>query len=357
MSVLMSHTHDLRALSALAYAFRDPDKNLKNEDFDLSASITFSCSTESHANTVIHGKMAEKGYDLADIQRAMNWAKENKKEYNLFDLKELSGSSREGYVLVIRNLVGHLTDPIRDEYVEKVYPKLDRKFVNFQTVRTKYARGNAEIGDSKYESDLAPLEVGQRIEKGTKLSGIVIPYTEVPRLSFVRNILPEILGEKATSLRAEVNHYGPPSKSTNEPRFSFQSSGIGFHGDSERPDVCCLVLGRKKALHFQPFRRTLPEGKRVEVVVGDGDFYVMCQNACGHSWSEDRRSDKIIHYRHAAGTLESEGKRSRFLPTNEQITRRVLAKIKRTQEKATKRKKPLDLIVSPVCSRAFLLFY
>ena len=313
--------------------------NASKEDF--SASVTFSCSTESHANTVVHGKMAESGYTKDDLEKAIKWADQNDRKWELFDLRELSETPREAYVLVIRDIIGSSAmRALREEYTTKVFPRLDRKFVNFMVCRKKFARGNAEIGDVACKSDLDSLQVGQRVEKGQKkLSGIVLPYSQLPRFAEFRALLPQVLGSKASGLRAEINHYGPPKGDLSDPRCSFEACGIGFHGDGERPDVAAIVIGRKKALHFQGFRRTYPEGRRVEVVVGDGDLYVMCEVACGHNWTKERRLDTVIHYRHAAGPLSGEGKPSRFLPTNEQLRKRAESKRRRRQEAVEKRKR------------------
>ena len=75
--------------------------------------------------------------------------------------------------------------------------------------------------------------------------------------------------------------------------------GIGFHGDSERPDVAALVLGATKELHFQAFCKAEPVGPRKVVTVGNGDIYFMDEVACGFTWAEDRGSH--------AGTLAETG--------------------------------------------------
>ena len=309
----------------------------------FSATVTFSKSTESHARTVIHGKMADKGYDLADIQLAINWCEKNKRTYELFDLKALSETDREGWVLVIRNVLPATRKVIHREFVEKIYQKLDRKFANCMIIRTKYARGNAEIGDQYVASDLVNLKIGTRIQK--KVSGIVLPYQNLPALNQVRKILPIILGKKATDLLAEVNYYGPPfglndygpPSGLNNPlkKMAMSNCGIGFHGDGERPDVVALVLGEKKELHFQGYRGIFPEGQRVVIKVGGGDLYIMDEVACGHKWARERMVKTLIHFRHAAGPLGG----NKYTPSNEKITKTAMAKRKRQQRKKNERKK------------------
>ena len=96
------------------------------------------------------------------------------------------------------------------EFEKKVWPLLDRKFVNFMVVRPKWARGNAEIGPVGHPSTLAELPVGQRVTKGQEVSGVVLAYPTVPMALRLAEGLPAVFGEaKASNLRAEINFYGP----------------------------------------------------------------------------------------------------------------------------------------------------
>eukprot|EP00618_Florenciella_parvula_P032450 CAMPEP_0119484748 /NCGR_PEP_ID=MMETSP1344-20130328/11663_1 /TAXON_ID=236787 /ORGANISM="Florenciella parvula, Strain CCMP2471" /LENGTH=356 /DNA_ID=CAMNT_0007519361 /DNA_START=9 /DNA_END=1077 /DNA_ORIENTATION=+ len=339
---------------------------------EWSATYTFSASTESHAGTTIHGEMASEGYGLGDMRRGVEWANKNGVAHELFELSELSGTGREAHVLVLRNAVsavvgrqgrdhGRGTPPLSlaefvTEFEQKVWPVLDRKFVNFQVVRPKWARGNAEIGPIGHPSTLAELPVGERVAKGQTMSGVVLAYPTVPVAQRLADGLPAVFGEaKASHLRAEINFYGPAYAAPTQEdsvrgavgtaeKMAMGECGIGFHGDGERPDVIGVVLGSCKELHFQGFKGALPSHERVVVTVGHGDIYMMCEVACGHEWVKERRDAGVVHYRHAAGPIGG----NKFTPSNEKIRR---AKGKRGRaspsngaptvtEGKTKRRKP-----------------
>jgi hypothetical protein len=273
------------------------------EDDMWSTSITFSKSTESHAGTTVHGTSATVGYDKVDIDRAVAWAEENGVKYESYALHDLTGSTRKAHFLVLRDALGTLMgDPVNGltsvttEFLQEVVPRLDDRFVNFQRVTQKKARQNAEIGPVGYASELASCPLGSR--PGKVLSGVVISYDILPNIKRIQQGLHRVLGAKAKDLLAEVNFYGQIRGGTQKP---LKECGIGFHGDGERKDVVCVILGASKEIHFNAFSGTRPIGERLIVEVGSADIYIMDEAATGNSWVKDRRVPDPQHYRHAAG--------------------------------------------------------
>jgi hypothetical protein len=142
-------------------------------------------------------------------------------------------------------------------------------------LKNRIARYCACLGETRVEADL-----GQGI-------GVVIPFGEVPAIEVLREklgVIPEMRG-----LLAEVNEY-----------YDAKKCYIGFHGDSERPDVVGCVFGQGKILAFQGFRKAVPVGERVELELGHGDLYMGCKVAFGHHWKRERCRVDCVHYRHAA---------------------------------------------------------
>ena len=172
----------------------------------------------------------------------------------------------------------------------------------------KWARGNAEIGPRAIPSTLASLELGATVPRGESVSGVVLPYDQVPAVKSVCDLLPSMLGNKAATLRAEVNFYGPEygADSSRMTRQEFKKCGISWHGDSERPDVVGVVVGStSKELRFQAFqgeRGQTPVGDRVVVRINSGDIYCMDEVACGHKWNDDKKRCRV-HYQHASGSV------------------------------------------------------
>lgn len=113
-------------------------------------------------------------------------------------------------------------------------------------------------------------------------------FSELPLLAAVRAALPNWLGEAASCLNAEGSLYFD------------SSSGIGFHGDSERKIVVCLSLGASSTLRYH---WRLPASSEhmfeaVDIRVHHGDIYIMSEKATGFDWR--RRSH--VRVVHAAGS-------------------------------------------------------
>lgn len=306
-----------------------------------AASITFSKSTESHAGTVIHGTKAREGYTSDDLNAAKDIAAEAGYEAEIVNLHEACDTSvRSAYVLVVRGACRLLADDVdladvQREYRSVIWPNLDRHLVSYGKVLTKHARGNAELGPEDIASNYADFSPGERVA-GRPVSGRVIAFSRVPLHAALARGWERILGPKGANLRAELNHYGPshPSGGVEDknPSHTFARTGIGFHGDSERPDVACLCIGNEtKELHFQAFKGSEPVGERCVLTLHPGDAYVMCETACGFRWKTELRSARIVHYRHAAGAPGS----TKWTPTVDAIraasAKKLAAKRKRKQ--------------------------
>ena len=150
----------------------------------------------------------------------------------------------------------------------------DRKAWMRGRVVNKLARWNLCFADEAQEADLEN-------RKGT-----VVPFSDLPALSIVRDNLPAYLGPKTNKLNAELNVYYDPSK-----------CGIGFHGDAERFVTIGIRLGVPIPFHYQWFHEGKPIGERIEVALGHGDLYAMGAKAVGTDW----RRRKVPTLRHAAG--------------------------------------------------------
>lgn len=111
-------------------------------------------------------------------------------------------------------------------------------------------------------------------------------FRDLPHLAKFRAALAERLGEKAQGLFAEGNHYFETS------------SGIGFHGDSERKIVICLSLGASSTLRYCWRMPGSSENVgQVDIAVHHGDVYVMSEKATGFDW----RCRSKVRVVHAAG--------------------------------------------------------
>jgi hypothetical protein len=203
-----------------------------------TATFTFSHSTESHAGSTIHGRMAKHGFNLQDLHTAIEWAGTNSVEHELVELHTGTGTSRRAHVLILRNAIPALmgaeegTRSFADEFKTDIWPHLDRKKVVNGKVYKKDARGNCEIGPTRLESELATLDVGEFVSG--RVTGLVLPYCDLATTSSIRDALPQAFGAKAEDLRCECNYYGPPHGATPDEvkKTDVKKCGIGFHGGS-----------------------------------------------------------------------------------------------------------------------------
>jgi len=150
----------------------------------------------------------------------------------------------------------------------------DRKAWMRGRVVNKLARWNLCYAD---EGQCADLE---------NRKGTIVPFSQLPVLSRVRQRLSEFFGEKATNLNAELNVY-----------YDVEKCGIGFHGDAERNVTIGLRMGVEIPFQFQWFFQRKPIGDRVRVELNRGDLYAMGAKAVGNDW----KCRKLPTLRHAAG--------------------------------------------------------
>ena len=79
--------------------------------------------------------------------------------------------------------------------------------------------------------------------------------------------------------------------------FGAKKCGIGWHGDSERKKVVGLRIGGSMVLKFRWFHKHKGVGKSFEVMLNDGDMYIMSEKSVGYDW----KKSSIFTLRHSAG--------------------------------------------------------
>ena len=253
-----------------------PVRLFRNEHATWSSTVTFANSTESFAGMHINGLQRTSGYTHAELNEVVRRFGQRGCAVEDLDLGRLTGTSVPGRVVVVRNAFRDIADAVAVDLEDVVHPRTDRQALMRNKLLTRRARYCACLGNEAVEADLA---------NGV---GVVVPFKDTPAIQALR----ERIGvcERTRDLLAEVNYY-----------FDHRKCYIGFHGDSERPDVIGCVLGASKNLHFQGFRKAIPEGERVTVKLHHGDLYIGCESAFGFHWSKLRASGQSVHYRHAAG--------------------------------------------------------
>ena len=104
----------------------------------------------------------------------------------------------------------------------------------------------------------------------------------------LREGLATLVGEKGNNLVCEGNRY-----------FS-EKCGIGFHGDTERRRVIGVRIGKSMPIHWCWYYQSKAIGKKLELILDNGDIYLMSEKAVGTDWKK-----RNIHtLRHAAGNTK-----------------------------------------------------
>lgn len=242
--------------------------------------LTFGDQAENHAGMQKIGNMANNGFTLLDLHNAEKWFLERGVDVEIINLTNYLPDNikyeGDASVLVIRNGVDAILGKDKKYELKKeqdVLPK-DSKAFMYGRVVNKKARHNLCFADYDQTADYEN-------KKGT-----IISYTHVPLLSQLRSLLPTIIGEKGKDLCVEGNYY-----------YDINKCGIGFHGDAERLRVIGVRLGATLPLHYQWFQNSKPVGNRCEIILNDGDMYIMSEKAVGTDW----KKKKIVTLRHAAG--------------------------------------------------------
>lgn len=241
--------------------------------------ITFGDQAENHAGMQKIGQASNEGFNLEDLKRAKEQFEQKGAKCTLINLKILLSPevpADDAYVLVIHQGLDWMLNPYTSTqfYQEQDTLEKDTKAFMYGRVVNKHARHNLCFGAQSQEPN---YEQGQ---------GRIVAFDKVPLLNYVRNVFPQILGNKGNDLVAEGNYY-----------YDITKCGIGFHGDSERHKVIGIRVGATLPLHYQWFYQSKPVGTRGEILLNHGDIYIMSEKATGNDWK--RKS--IYALRHAAG--------------------------------------------------------
>tara|TARA_Y100001936_G_C15990357_1_gene621989 strand:- start:208 stop:1266 length:1059 start_codon:yes stop_codon:yes gene_type:complete len=86
--------------------------------------------------------------------------------------------------------------------------------------------------------------------------------------------------------------------------YNLKTTGIGFHGDTERVVVICISIGCDNyPMRWQWFKDGMPLGNPIDITLNCGDVYIMSEKAVGADW----KLRSIYTLRHAAGANKYTG--------------------------------------------------
>jgi hypothetical protein len=272
--------------------------------------ITFGDVAENHAKMQKIGTLHENGYSiekLIQIQEKLNG-------YGLLtEMVALNVGFDETFseakVLVIRKGAQFILGEETTEglMAENDNLTMDKKALMRGKVVNKVARWNLCFADEDQEPN---YEDGK---------GRVVAWKHIPRMSRIRQVISEWTED--TLLNGEANYY-----------YDISQCGIGFHGDGERRKVFAVRMGETMPLYFKWYQNSEAVGEPFELVLNDGDMYIMSEKAVGFDWLKK----KIPTLRHSTGC-------SKFTGINTGIEQKEVLKQKKEQEKEELKQKKEEL--------------
>jgi hypothetical protein len=238
--------------------------------------LTAGDCAENHARMEQIGKKrdAGQGFTVLELEAILNTMIALGVECNIVKLH----AEIEAAVLVIKNgvnaLLGSETGH-QDMFVEQMKLTFDSKAFMRGRVVNKHARHNLIYDEQARGPDYEHAK------------GTIVAYSEVPIMRTLMDKYEVYFGEKAAGIKMESNLY-----------YDTYTTGIGFHGDTERVMVIAARIGDvSMPLHFQWFYKSEPVGDRIIIPIEPGDIYIMSEKAVGCDWMKKN----ILTVRHATG--------------------------------------------------------
>ena len=276
--------------------------------------ITFGDVAENHAKMQKIGTLHDNGYSVEKLGQIQ----EKLSGYGLItEMVDLNVGFDERFseakVLVIRRgaqfILGEETAGLMAENDSLT---MDKKALMKGKVVNKVARWNLCFADEDQEPN---YDDGK---------GRIVSWGRIPKMSRIRQVISEWTEDVA--LNGEANYY-----------YDLSQCGIGFHGDGERRKVFAVRMGSTMPLYFKWFQNSEPVGEPFELVLNDGDMYIMSEKAVGFDWLKK----KIPTLRHSTGCSKFTGVKNADEEQIESLKEAEKAE-KETLKQAEKQKKEAE---------------
>ncbi len=265
-------------------------------DFHNSTiTIKFADQIRNHAGMQELGEMCDTGFSKRHLKRAKRRFDKLGVKCELIDLVKLANvdkdtrdSMESAYVLIMRNAVSTIIDKDSKELFDELADlDVDKKVLIYDKL------GNGKVVNKKscYNVCFAHKDQEPDYEEG---KGRVIKFKHVPLLNKVRKSLADYItkgDEEWPDLLGEGNFY-----------YDTEECGIFYHGDYNRKRLIALRLGKSMNLVHQWYLGKERIGNKIELMLNNGDMYIMSEKTVGFDWKDDfRKKNKIPRLRHAAG--------------------------------------------------------
>jgi hypothetical protein len=295
---------------------------INNSELKKVYTITFGDVAENHAKMQKIGTLHESGYSIEQLHHIQAKLTGFNLVTEMVDLNAgFNESFQQAKVLVIRRGAQHILGEETTEglMAENDALTMDKKAFMKGKVVNKVARWNLCFADEDQEPNYDDAK------------GRVVAWKHIPIMSRIRQVISEWTED--VLLNGEANYY-----------YDISQCGIGFHGDGERRKVFAVRMGETMPLYFKWFQNSESVGEPFELILNDGDMYIMSEKAVGFDWLKK----KIPTLRHSTGCAKFTGIKLGLEVNLEQekeaqkLAKEQEKKQKEDQKKAIQEKKESD---------------
>jgi hypothetical protein len=251
-----------------------------NAELKKVYTITFGDVAENHAKMQKIGTLHENGYSIAHLEYIQEKLVALGLTTEMVDLNVgFDASFQPAKVLIIRRGAQHiLGEETTGLIAENDALTMDKKALMKGKEVNKHARWNLCFADEDQEPNYADGK------------GRVVAWHHIPKMAQIRQAISEWTED--VLLNGEANYY-----------YDLTKCGIGFHGDGERRKVFAVRMGETMPLYFRWYQNSQQVGEPFELVLNDGDMYIMSEKAVGFDWLKK----KIPTLRHSTGCAKFTG--------------------------------------------------
>ena len=249
--------------------------------------ITYGDVAENHAKMQKIGTLHDNGYSIDKLRQIQLKLASYDLETELINLNAgldttvvPTVEAELASVLVIRRGVQFILgeNGTTELMAENDALDMDKHALMRGRVVNKHARWNLCFADEDQEPD---YESGK---------GRIVAWEHIPKMAKIRQVIAEWTED--VPLNAEANYY-----------YDITKCGIGYHGDAERRKVVAVRMGATMPLYYKWFQNSEPISDPIEVLLNDGDMYIMSEKAVGFDWLKK----KVPTLRHATGCSKYTG--------------------------------------------------
>ena len=282
-------------------------------------SLTCAPGGENHAGMEIIGRMPVKGegFKATDMEGLGPYFENLGFDSSVLNLNNLSGqntimglgSDDQARVLLLRRWIQATFEvtTVQDIYKELIADTWDAEYLDKNKYRIEIVDGvetkvRGKRMNKRARTNLCYVAGREQDPDVWKGKGRIVDLKKKIALNQavdrLRGMIEAGLIEIGSKTKVEINVV------EGNRYYNLKTTGIGFHGDTERVVVICISIGCDNyPMRWQWFKDGMPLGNPIDITLNCGDVYIMSEKAVGADW----KLRSIYTLRHAAGAKKYTG--------------------------------------------------